>query len=123
MSDYNAKIENIKRSLCEFLKSKTTDIYSAEHCYREFTADDLVFEMQKYYISKFEEEFTNLTENMRVQLGCYGRNIGYALKTFIKLNPNCTEKSIGKFANEFLLTQLDDDFDHWFYELRYIQVE
>ena len=68
MSDYNVKIENIKRSLCEFLKSKTTDIYSAEHCYREFTADDLVFEMQKYYISKFEEEFTNLKEEIEYLL-------------------------------------------------------
>jgi hypothetical protein len=116
MSDYNDKIETIKSSLSDFLKNKTNDIYSAEHCYREFTADDLVYEMHKYYISKFEEEFPNITEHNRIELGCYGRNIGYALKTFLKLNPNCTQKSLNRFANEFLLTQLDDDFEHWFNE-------
>jgi hypothetical protein len=118
MSDYYVKMESVKRALSDFLKKKTIEIYSIEQCYREFTADDLVFDMQKYYISKFEEEFPNLTQNMRLELGCYGRNIGYALKTFIKLNVNCTEKSLGKFANEFLLTQLDDDFEHWFDDLK-----
>ena len=118
MADYDSKIETIRRSLSDFLKKKTSDIYNIKDCYREFKADDLVFDMSKYYITKFEEEFTShITSDMRLELGCCGRNIGYALKTFIKLNPHCSEKNLDKFANEFLIVQLDDGLENWFYDL------
>ena len=116
--NYNDKIDRIKNSIYDFIKSKIVDIYNIEECYREFKVDNLIFDIGLYYISKFEEEFYGyIKKNISVQLNCNGRNIGYAIKTYIKLNKNCTVNNVYIFANEFLTTQFTD-FDNWCYDLQ-----
>jgi hypothetical protein len=117
MTDYHNKFMIIKNDITDSLKKKITDIYDVEECYREFKIDDCIFEMSMYYISKFEEEFLGYIKNhIRSQLECNGRNLGYAIKTYIKLYPDCSINNLDKFAIEFLTTQFDD-FDNWCYDL------
>jgi len=117
MSDYRNKFITIKNTLNDFIKKKFIYIYDIEYCYREFVIDDFIFELSMYYISIFEQEFNGYIKNhIRWQLECNGRNIGYAIKTYIKLNPECSIDILNKFVTEFVNTQFED-FDNWSYDL------
>ena len=118
MSGYNYKIGMIKFDIIELLEKKSAEIYEIDQSYRDFKADDLIIEMCDYYIWRFEEDFFDyINQNMRIRLSCFGRNIGYALKSFIKLYSTCDIHTLNKFIKEFVDIQFDD-LDNWGYGLQ-----
>ena len=120
MTDYNYKLGIIKNDIIELLKQKSAEIYATDQMYRDFKGTDLITEMSDYYIWRFEEDFFDYMKYnlcLQFQLSSFGRNIGYALKTFIKLNPTCGIHILDKFLSEFVNSQFDD-VDNWGYELK-----
>ena len=120
MTDYNYKVGIIKNDIIELLKQRSAEIYTTDQTYRNFKCTDLITEMSDYYIWRFEEDFFDYIKNnicLQFKLSCFGRNIGYALKTFIKLNPICGIHILDKFLSEFVNSQFDD-INNWGYELK-----
>ena len=115
MTDYNYKIGMIKNDIIEFIKKKSDGIYNTDQSVRDFKCDDLITEMSDYYIWRFEQDFFDyISQNIcfEFQLSSFGRNIGYALKTFIKLNPAYGLHTLDKFLTEFVNSQFDD-LENW----------
>jgi hypothetical protein len=117
MLQYNIKLETVKKSLLFFVQKETCNLYNIHHTHREFKFNDFIMNIAVHYVLKFNEEFSEyINYDTVLQLECAARNIGYALKTYFKVNPNCTLSNLDKFANEFITIQFDD-FDNWCYDL------
>ena len=106
---YEQKFAIVKKSLIEFVKENITSRYN--YCNE--------FHMWSYsaikgaYVSKFKEGFSEyMNSDIESKLWFAGQNIGFAVQTFIDLNPNYTLNKLIKFVETFLTTQLDD-FGNW----------
>ena len=117
MPSYDLKLETIKNAVIYFVKQEAYTIYNIHPNHREFKFKNFITNISVYYVSKFHEEFYQyINYDTGLQLECAARNIGYALKTYFKVNTNCTLSNIDNFTTEFLNIQFED-FDKWCYDL------
>jgi hypothetical protein len=82
---------------------------------------DAQSEFGQAYQTIFKEHFGDyITEEVKAQLWFAGKNIVYAMNTFIKIQEEYTLNELLDFVETFLSEQLDDfenDYEcsHWFY--------
>ena len=73
------------------------------------------------YQNIFKEHFGDyITEEVKAQLWFAGKNIVYAIKTFIKIQEEYSLEELLDFVDTFVSEQLTDftndyECDHWFY--------
>jgi len=117
MLDYNNKLEKVRQSLLFFVQKETYALYNINHNDRELKFNNFITIIAVHYVLKFNEEFFDyINYDTVLQLECAARNIGYALKSYFKVNTYCSLSNLDKFATEFINTQFDD-FDNWCYDL------
>jgi hypothetical protein len=106
---YEEKLERVKVSLINYVKEQIISRYNYNNEFHmwSYTA------IKEAYVSKFKDEFAQyMNREIEQKLWFAGQNIGFAVQTFIDLNPNYTSNKLVNFVETFLKIQLDD-FHNW----------
>lgn len=106
---YNEKFERVKTSLSECIVYNITSRYNYCDEFEMWSYSEII----EAYSSKFSNEFSqHMTERVFDMLFVAAKNFTFAVKTFVKLNPNYSLNKLLRFVNTFVSTQLRD-FSDW----------
>ena len=106
---YEHKFAIVKNSLFNFVKETITSRYNYCNEFHMWSYSAI----KEAYVSTFKEQFSEyMNSDIESKLWFAGQNIGFAVQTFIDLNPNYTLNTLLNFVGTFLMAQLDD-FTDW----------
>ena len=107
---YQVKLERIERVLINTVKNEISNRYGCcENIfwYWSYTA------VKEAYVSAFKNEFPEyINESIKDKLWFAGQNFGFAIQTFISINPQFTLDDLLNFAEGFVSIQIGD-FNNW----------
>jgi len=110
---YEQKFNIVKNSLINFVKQQIISRYNYTNEFHIWSYSAI----KESYVSKFKEEFSEyMNSDIETKLWFAGQNIGFAVKTFINLNPKYTLNTLLKFVETFLIIQLNE-FGNWCEEI------
>ncbi len=114
------KLSLVEKSLIKHCKERITD--NINHMFDMWLSCEADWEFSHGYVKIFKEHFGSyITNDVESQLSFAGKNILYAIYTFISLKEDEYElEELLDFVENFISNQLED-FDHdygateWFY--------
>jgi hypothetical protein len=106
---YEERFDIVKNSLIDFVKERIASRYNYNNEFHIWSYSAI----KEAYVSKFKEEFSEyVNSGIESKLWFAGQNIGFAVQTFIDLNPNYTLDNLLEYVETFLTIQLDN-FGDW----------
>jgi len=118
---FSDRLDLVETALLESIKDDITNYHNELfHIWLNIDAD-MAFGCA--YQNIFKEHFGDyITEEVKAQLWFAGKNIVYAIKTFIKIQDDYSLEELLDFVDTFVSEQLTDftnDYEctHWFYNI------
>ena len=106
---YGEKVARVKENIIALVLERIESRYNFNKDFHFWSYSAIA----EGYVSKFKEEFSQyMNDEINTRLWFAGKNVAFAVQSFIDINPSYTCRSLLRFVEAFVTTQLDD-FDNW----------